>query len=84
MHLQREDDTDEAVQSDDCQREDRQLAGEGRDEAREATEVRRAPRPVVDNVDSAIIRVDNCDDEEVHAHEEVSQSEVSDEERVNL
>lgn len=63
-----------------CQSEHRQLAGEGREEARQLTKRRGPPEGVVDEVDASVVDVDGGYDQQVDAHAQVTQSEVGDEE----
>ena len=84
LHAQREDDGDEAVDGDEGQREDAQLAGERRQEAGELAQDGLAPQRVVDDVVAAVGDVDAGDYEEVHAHQQVAERQVRDEERVHL
>ena len=84
LHAQREDDGDETVDGDEGQSEDAQLAREGREEAGELTQRAVSPHQVVDDVVATVRGVDASDDEQVHAHQQVAQRQVHDEERVDL
>ena len=84
LHAQWEDDGNEAVDGDERKCEDAQLAREGRQEAGELAQDAVTPHQVVDDVMAAVGDVDTGDDEQVDPHEQVAQSQVRDEERVNL
>ena len=84
LHAEREYYGDEPVYGDECQREDAQLAGERGQEARELTQGTVSPHQVIRDVVATVRGVDAGDDEEIHAHQEVAQRQVHDEERVDL
>lgn len=77
-YLKRENNTNQSIQRNDSKREDGQLTGERRNKTREATQVRVSPHPVVQDVDTPIIRVHDSNDQEVHTHEEISDSKIGD------
>ncbi|MPC81397.1 hypothetical protein E2C01_076011 [Portunus trituberculatus] len=56
-----------------CESEDRELAGESREEARQLTEGRGPPHSVVDEVHAAVGDVHSSDDQQVEAHAQVTQ-----------
>ena len=80
FEFEREDYANEPVEGYDGESKDRQLAGEGGDEAGEATQVAFLPELVVDDVDAAVVGVDDGDDHQIHAHKEVADGEVGNQE----
>lgn len=67
-----------------CKREYGKFTGEGGEEAGQSTEAARSPGGIVDEIYAAVVAVHNGYQQQIEAHDQVSQSQIGDEERVYL